>query len=431
MKHEGAGSTTAALDVERIRCDFPILRREVRGKRLVYLDSAATSQKPLSVMEAVEDYYQWYNANVHRGIHELSEEATLAYEKARGKVARFVNAPEAACVAFTKNCTEAINLVAYAWARRRFGPDDEIVLSEMEHHSNLVPWQLAAAECGASLRFIPVTDEGELDLSHLDSLITERTKLVSVTGMSNVLGTYNDVSGIAAAAHTVGALVMVDGAQLAPHAPVDLRALGADFLAFSGHKMLGPTGIGVLVARREILEEMEPFLGGGEMISDVRLEGSTWNEVPWKFEAGTPPIAEAIGFGAAVDYLDQVGMDMVREHERELVRRGLDAIGSVEDIVMYGPNDPERRGATFSFNLRGRDGSLIHPHDVGTLVDAEGIAIRAGHHCAKPLMRRFEVPAMSRASFYLYNTEEEIDLLVEALEKARRFFTGEGRHGAV
>jgi cysteine desulfurase/selenocysteine lyase len=423
-----SGPAAPALDVGRIRRDFPALQRRVNGRPLVYLDSAATSQKPAHVIEAVEDYYRRYNANVHRGIHALSQEATEAYENARVKVARFVNAPDPACVVFTKNCTEAVNLVAYAWARQELGPEDEILLTEMEHHSNLVPWQLAARDCGASLRFIPVTDNGELELDQLDSLATRRTKLVSVTGMSNVLGTYTDLARIMAVAHSVGALVLVDGAQLVPHAPVDFEALGVDFLAFSGHKMLGPTGIGVLVARREILEEMDPFLGGGEMISDVRLDGSTWNDVPWKFEAGTPPIGEAIGLGAAVDYLDQVGMDLAREHEQELVRFALESLESVKGLKLYGPAESKRRGATFSFNIHLPNGSLIHPHDVGTLVDAEGVAIRAGHHCAKPLMRRFGVSAMCRASCYLYNSRGDIEALVAAIEKARRFFAGEVTH---
>jgi cysteine desulfurase/selenocysteine lyase len=412
------------LDARAVRADFPVLDRTVNGKPLVYLDSAATSQKPRQVIDAMTDYYERYNANVHRGIHALAEEATAAYEEARAKVARFVNAPEPECAVFTKNCTEAVNLVAYAWARRRFGPGDVIVCTQMEHHSNLVPWQLAAADCGATLRYIPVTDDGELDLSGLGELIDSRTKLVAVTAMSNVLGTLVDVARIADAAHRAGALILVDGAQLVPHAPADFEAMDADFLVFSGHKMLGPTGIGVLVSRRGLLEEMDPFLGGGEMIRDVTLEGAKWNDIPWKFEAGTPPVAEAIGLGAAVDYLSEIGMDAVREHEIELVRYGLKTLDTIDGIILYGPRDPERRGAALSFNVSDGRGDIIHPHDMGTMLDQEGVAIRAGHHCAKPLMRRYDVAATCRASCYIYNTESEIDVLVEAIEKAKTFFMG-------
>jgi cysteine desulfurase/selenocysteine lyase len=413
-----------SLDVVKVRDDFPILRREVHGRPLVYFDSAATSQKPREVLEAMDDYYKRYNANIHRGVHTLAEEATAAYELAREKIARFVNAPDPRGVVFTRGTTESTNLIAYAWVRRRLGPGDQILSTEMEHHSNIVPWQLAAKDCGATLRYIPVTDDGELDLSRLDELINDRTKLVCVTGMSNVLGTIPDVSRIAAAAHAVGALLLVDGAQLVPHVPTDFEALDCDFLAFSGHKMCGPTGVGALVTRPEILEDMDPFLGGGEMIKDVSLEGAQWNDVPYKFEAGTMMIAEAVGLGAAIDYLTRTGMDTIREHEKELVRYGLKALDEVDDVVVYGLRDPERRGATFSFNLGDGTGGIIHPHDMGTMLDQEGIAIRAGHHCAKPLMRRYDVPATCRASLYLYNTESEIDALIEALEKTRKFFVG-------
>jgi len=412
------------LDPARIRADFPLLAREVNGRPLVYLDSAATSQKPRHVIAALDDFYQRCNSNVHRGIHTLAQEATDAYEGARAKVARFVNAPETSCVVFTRNCTEAVNLVAYSWARRTLGPGDEILVTQMEHHSNLVPWQMAAADSGAALRHIPVTGAGELDLTALDSLLTPRTRLVALTGLSNVLGTRVDLAPVVSAARAAGALVLVDGAQLVPHGPVDFQAIGADFLAFSGHKMLGPTGVGVLVARPDLLDRMHPFLGGGEMIVDVTLERADWKEPPWKFEAGTPPIAEAVALGAAVDYLVSIGMHAVREHERELARRAVPALESVEGLILYGPRDPDRRGAVFSFNVGDGVGGIIHPHDVGTVLDAEGIAVRAGHHCAKPLMRRFNVPAMCRASCYLYNTADDIDALIRAVERARDFFLG-------
>jgi cysteine desulfurase/selenocysteine lyase len=410
------------LDVARVRKDFPILDREVHGKRLVYLDSAATSQKPQRVIDAVGDFYSHRNAAVHRSVHELGEEATAAYEGARATIARFVNADPRGVV-FTRGTTESTNLVAYAWVRRRLGPGDEIVSTVMEHHSNLVPWQMAARDSGATLRYLPVTDSGELDLSTLDSLITPRTKLVCVTGMSNVLGTINSLDQIVAAAHAVGALVLVDGAQLVPHIATDVQAIGCDFLAFSSHKMLGPLGIGALVARPELLEEMDPFLGGGEMIRNVTLEGAEWNDVPYKFEAGTMMVAEAVGFAAAADYLTELGMDAVREHEIQLTRYGLKALDAIDGLVVYGPRDAERRGATFSFNVFESDGELVHPHDIGTILDGDGIAIRAGHHCAKPLMQRFDVPATCRASCYVYNTESELDALVESIERAKVFFS--------
>lgn len=415
----------SGLDVARVRKDFPILEREVHGKHLVYLDSANTSQKPRQVIDAVTDYYEHHNAGVHRAIHVLGEEATAAYEQAREKVARFVNAPSPSAVVFTRGTTESTNLVAYAWARRRLGPGDEILATVMEHHSNIVPWQLAAKDSGATLSYIPVTDGGELDLSTIDALVTSRTKLVCVTGMSNVLGTIPDLGPLIEAAHAVGALVLVDGAQLVPHLPTDFQAIGCDFLAFSSHKMIGPMGVGALVARPELLEEMDPFLGGGEMIRDVALEGSTWNDVPWKFEAGTMMTAEAVGFGAAIDYLDDLGMDAVRSHELELNRYGLETLQAVKGLRIYGPTQADRRGSTFSFNVFDSGGELIHPHDVGQILDQEGVAIRAGHHCAKPLMRRFDVPAMCRASLYVYNTPSEIDTLAESVDKARVFFSGE------
>jgi cysteine desulfurase / selenocysteine lyase len=412
-----------SLDVERVRKDFPILEREVHGKRLVYLDSAATSQKPRQVIDAMTEFYEKTNAGVHRSVHALGEESTVAFEGAREKIAQFVGAPSSASVVFTRGTTEATNLVAYSWARRRLGPGDEILISLMEHHSNIVPWQLAAQDCGASVRYLPVTDEGELSYGEVADFVSPKTKLVSITGMSNVLGTINDLETIVQAARGVGALVLVDGAQLVPHAPVDFQDLGCDFLAFSSHKMLGPTGVGALVARTDLLEETDPFLGGGEMIRNVTVEGSSWNDVPWKFEAGTMMVAETVGFGEAIDYLSGLGMEAVRSHEEDLARYGLKALSEVEGVKVYGPSSAEGRGATFSFNLFEPDGELIHPHDVGTVLDGEGVAIRAGHHCAKPLMTRFDVPATCRASCYVYNTPSDIDALVESVDKARLFFT--------
>lgn len=409
-------TTMPALDVRAIRQDFPILHQEVHGRPLVYLDNAASSQKPRLVIDALDEYYCRYNANVHRGIHTLSEQATAAYEEARRKVARFINARSAKEVIWTRNTTESINLVAYSWGRANIGPGDEILLTEMEHHSNLIPWQLLAKEKNATLRFIPVTEDGSLDLDDLDKLLTRRTRLVSIVHMSNVLGTINPVAEIGRRAHAVGAKILVDGAQSVPHLPVDVQALDCDFLAFSGHKMCGPTGIGVLYGRRELLEAMPPFLGGGDMIKEVFLESASWNELPWKFEAGTPAIAQAIGVGYAVDYLNAVGMDAIHEHERELVRYALAALSQVDGLTLYGPPAKMRGGVT-TFNIPG-----VHPHDIATILDSEGVAIRAGHHCAQPLMRRYGVPATARASFYLYNLPEEVDVLVCGLDKAKTVF---------
>ena len=411
------------LDVERIKADFPLLSREVKGKPLVYLDSAATSQKPKAVIDRIVEYYREHNANPHRGVHTLSEEATAEYEGARAKVARFLGAEENGVV-FTRNCTEAINLVAYAWARRNLKPGDEILCSEMEHHSNLVPWQMAAKDTGAIVRYLPITDDGELDLAGLGRLVNRRTRLVAVTGASNVLGTLPELNPIITAARSVGALVLVDGAQLVPHAPVDFAEMGVDFLAVAGHKMLGPTGIGVLAARAELLDKMDPFLGGGGMILDVRLDGSKWIEPPWKFEAGTPPVAEAVGLGAAVDYLEAVGMEKIREHERQLAVYAIERFSEIDYFTLYGPHNPQRRLATFSFNIGDGRGRHIHPHDAGTYFDGMGVAVRVGHHCAKPLMRRLEVVATCRASCYLYNGPEDIDRLVEAIHGTRKFFLG-------
>ncbi|MCA1831080.1 MAG: SufS family cysteine desulfurase, partial [Actinobacteria bacterium] len=390
--------------------------------RLIYLDSAATSQKPRRVIDAMTDFYEHTNAAVHRSVHMLGEESTSAYEGAREKIARFVNAPDPRGVVFTRGTTEATNLVAYAWARRSLREGDEIVSTVMEHHSNIVPWQMTAADTGATLNFLDITDDGELRYDLLETTINERTKLVCVTGMSNVLGTINDIGPIVERAKAVGALVLVDGAQLAPHVPTDFRALGCDFLAFSSHKMLGPTGIGVLVARPELLDAMDPYVGGGEMISNVTLEGSTWADIPYKFEGGTMMVAEAIGFGAAIDYLNDLGMEAVREHEIELARYGIEKLTNAPGVVVYGPTEPTRRGAVFSFNVFDGD-ELIHPHDVATILDGDGIAVRAGHHCAKPLMTRYGVPATNRASCYVYNNEADIDALVESIGKARVFFS--------
>ncbi|MBI4728488.1 MAG: cysteine desulfurase [Acidobacteria bacterium] len=405
------------LDPKIVRKDFPILDRHVRGgKPLVYLDSAATSQKPSRVIEAVADFYERHNANVHRGVYLLAEEATVLYEEARAKVAGFVGAPDPRALVFTKSCTEAINMVAGGWGRKVLRPGDEIVITEMEHHSNLIPWQMVARDTGAVLVRFPVTDDGFLDIPRAP--ITERTRLVCVAQMSNVLGTINPVRELSEAAHAAGALLLCDGAQGVPHLETDVAALGCDFFAFSGHKMLGPTGSGGLWARPELLEEMDPFLGGGEMIREVWFERATWNEIPYKFEGGTPAIASSIGLGAAVDYLRDLGMGSVRAHEVGLTRRALEALSAIEGLTIHGPADPERRGGVISFWL-----DDVHPHDLATILDADGLAIRAGHHCAQPLMRRLGVPATARASFYVYNTLEDVEALAVALQSARERFS--------
>jgi len=405
------------LDVARIRKDFPILERKVYGKPLVYLDNAATSQKPRQVIDELVRYYENYNANIHRAVHCLGEEATAAYEEARAKVAAFINAPSPECVIFTRNTTEAINLVAYTWGRANVREGDEILLTQMEHHSNLIPWQRLAAEKGATVRYIELTDTQTLALDGLENLFEARTRIMAMPHVSNSMGTINPVGKIAPEARRNGTAFLVDGAQGAPHLPVDVQAIGCDFYAFSSHKMLGPTGIGVLYARKELLEEMEPFLGGGEMIRRVDFEGATWNDLPWKFEAGTPNIADAIGFGAAIDYLNDLGMENVRQHEIEITEYVLNRLGEFDDITLYGPPDPRDRGGVVSFNL-----GDLHPHDIGTVLDRHGVAIRAGHHCTQPLMRTLGVSGTARASFYVYNTLEEVDVLVEALEAAREFF---------
>jgi cysteine desulfurase/selenocysteine lyase len=409
-------STSAAIDVAAIKADFPILGRSVHGAPLTYLDSAATSQKPTVVLDAVEAYYRETNANVHRGVYELAAEATNRFEHGRDAVAKLVGVPREEVI-FTKNASEAINLVAWAWGVRNLRSGDRILVTEMEHHSNIVPWQIVAEVTGAEVDFAPVTPGGELDMDALRAAIGPRTRMVAVVHASNVLGTINPVAEIARMARDAGALCLVDGSQAVPHMPVDVPALGADFYAFTGHKMLGPTGIGVLVGRTAILESMEPFLGGGEMISDVTTAGSKWADLPWKFEAGTPPIAEAVGLGAAAGYLAEVGLEAIRAHEIELTAHMLGALSEVDGITVYGPRDPEARGGAVSFSLPD-----IHPHDIAQLIDREGVCVRAGHHCAKPLMRVLGVGATARASTYLYNSHEDIDTLVRALGDARAMF---------
>ena len=408
------------LDAAKIRQDFPILSKLVYGKPLVYLDNAATSQKPSSVIQTLVDYYEGYNSNVHRGVHALSMESTQRYEEAREKVARFIGAPSTENLIFVRNTTEGINLVAGTWATANLNAGDEILVTEMEHHSNLVPWQQLAKAKGATLRFIPVTDEGTLDLSDLDSLINHQTKLVAMTHMSNVLGTINPVKDITAKAHAGGAHVLIDAAQSVPHLPVDVVDLDCDFLAFSSHKMLGPTGIGGLYVKSSVLEQMEPFLTGGEMVQEVTFQGATWNDLPMRFEAGTPNIAGSIGLGAAVDYLEALGMDEVHRHETEITQYALEALKELaEEFTFYGPTDPAQRGGIISFSS-----PQIHPHDLGTILDQAGIAIRAGHHCAMPLVRdRLGLAATARASFYVYNTTDEVDLLVATLKDALRYFS--------
>ncbi len=410
-------STHTVFDVRRIRADCPVLRRQVRpGVPLIYLDSTATSQKPRSVLEAMDTFYRQHNANIHRGIHTLAEEATAAYEEARRKVARFINAPEARQVIFTRNTTESINLVAQTWGRANLHAGDLVILTELEHHSNLVPWQMLAAERDLRLEFIPVDDQGLLDLETYRKLLEQRPKLVAFTHMSNVLGTITPAREIIRLAHQAGAITLLDGAQSVPHIPVDVQALDADFLAFSAHKMCGPTGIGALYGRRELLEEMPPFLGGGDMIRTVHLRSFTANELPHKFEAGTPAIAEGVGFGAAVDYLSAIGMEAVRAHEHSVTTYALERLREVPGLRLYGP-PPEHRGGVAAFTLEG-----VHPHDVAQVLDRYGIAVRAGHHCAQPLHEKLGIPATTRASFYLYNTREEVDALVSALYKTKEIF---------
>jgi cysteine desulfurase/selenocysteine lyase len=403
------------LDVKAIRADFPILDQEVRpGVPLVYLDNAATSQKPLSVIETMNDYYRRYNSNVHRGIHKLSEQATDAYENARKRIARFINAASFREIIYTRNTTESINLVAWSWGRANIRQGDVIISTEMEHHSNIVPWQILAQQTGAELRFVPLTEEGLLDMAAFHAMLDERVKLVTVTHMSNVVGTIQPVREMAEAAHAVGALILVDGAQSAPHVPVDVRAMDCDFFAFSGHKMLGPTGIGVLYGKRAVLEAMPPFLAGGDMIKRVELSGAVWNDLPYKFEAGTPSIAEAIGLGAAIDYLEKVGLEAIHQHEIAITAYALDRLAEVPGMRVLGPADARLRGGLAAMVMADH-----HPHDIAEILNYEGVAVRAGHHCAMPLHQRYGVVASTRASFYLYNDFEEVDRLIAALYKAR------------
>jgi cysteine desulfurase/selenocysteine lyase len=407
----------AKLDARKLRADFPILEQEIHGKPLAYLDSAVSAQKPRQVLDAIRTFYETSYGNVHRGVYTLSERATEGYEGARQKVATFVNAPQSREIVFTRNATESINLVAYAWGLSTLGPGDLVVVTELEHHSNFVPWQYVAKRTGAGFRAIRLTDAGELDLDCLDEISAEGdVKVVAANYVSNALGTVNPVERLSAWAHEQGAVMVVDAAQAAPHRRVDVQALGCDFLAFSAHKMCGPTSVGALWGRHELLAKMEPFNLGGHMIRSVNLDETTWGDVPAKFEAGTQPIAEAVGFGAAVDYLEEVGLEAIEQHEHELVAYALERMADVPGITMYGPA-PERRAGIVSFNLDG-----IHPHDVSQVLDYDGVAIRAGHHCCQPLMQRLGVAATNRASFYLYTIPEEIDRLVEGLHKTRKVF---------
>jgi cysteine desulfurase/selenocysteine lyase len=410
------------LDVEGVRKDFPILDREVNGNKLVYLDSGATSQKPQQVIDAVREHYEHHNANVSRSVHTLGTEATEAFEGARAKVASFVGATSPSEIVFTRNSTESLNLVAYSFLtgtdpRFQLKPGDEIVITEMEHHSNIVPWQLLAQRTGATLRWIGITDDGRLDLSTLDEIVNERTKVVSFVHVSNIIGTINPITPLVERAHQVGALVVLDASQSVPHFPVDVTELGVDFVAFTGHKMLAPTGIGALWGRYELLDAMPPFLSGGSMIEIVDRTGTTFLPPPARFEAGTPAIAEAVGLGAAVDYLSAVGMEAIRDHERDLVTYALDALHEVPGLRIIGPDTPVDRGGAVSFTVEG-----VHPHDVGQILDAEGVQVRVGHHCARPTCVRFGVPATTRASFYLYTTHDEIDALVRGLDAVRKVF---------
>ena len=405
-----------AVDVAKVRADFPILSRMINGHPLVYLDSGATSQRPNQVIDAEADFYRHHNANAHRGLYQLGEEATELFEGARAKLASFVGAPAPETIVFTRGTTESMNLIAYGWVRKFLREGDEVLITEMEHHSNIVPWQLAAAAIGATLRYIPLTDDGMLDLSDLGSLLTDRTKLLSVTGMSNALGTMTPLRQLVDAAHAVGALVAVDGAQLVPHHRVDVTELDCDFLAISGHKMLGPTASGGLYAKAEHLEAMDPMFGGGEMIREVYHDHATWNDVPYKFEAGTMQIGQQVGLGAAIDYLEALGMDEVRAHEEEITRYALDRLID-SGATVFGPKDVADRGGAVSFWYRD-----VHPHDLATILNEHGVAIRAGHHCAQLVMRRYGVPATARASFYVYNTTEEVDVLIDALAAAQDIF---------
>ncbi|MEW5923253.1 MAG: cysteine desulfurase [Candidatus Zixiibacteriota bacterium] len=405
------------MDPVRIRKDFPLLKRRINGQKLVYLDNAATTQKPETVLDALDAYYSQTNANVHRGLHTLAEEATSAYEATRDKVASFIGGVKREEIIFTRNATESINIVASSWGTENIKSGDRIVITQMEHHANLIPWIMLAKKNGADLQYIPIDANGYLDLSHINDIINPRTKLVALTHMSNVLGTINPVEEIISLAHKVGAIALVDGAQSVPHMPVNARAMNADFLAFSAHKMLGPTGIGILYGKEELLRGMTPVTFGGEMISLVTFNDVTWAELPWKFEAGTPNIADAVAFSPALDYLSQIGMDAVRQHEKELTGYALDRLSEIDSLKIYGPRNIEHRGGAVSFT-----DSDIHPHDLAQFLDSRGIALRAGHHCAQPLARLLGVSSTARASFYIYNTSDEIDMLHDALKEARRYF---------
>lgn len=407
-----------ALDPRVLRRDFPIFQRTIHEKPLIYLDNAATTQRPQAVINAITEYYQRYNANVHRAVHTLSHEASVAYEDAHKKAAKFVNARSWREIIFTRNATEALNVVAYAWGLHNLNPGDEVLVTIMEHHSNLVPWQMLRDLKKIELKFLDVTDQGRLKLDELSKLVTSRTKLVGMIYASNVLGTINPIREIIEAARRVGAVTVVDAAQAAPHIPIDVQALGCEFLAISGHKMLGPTGIGFLYGRRELLEAMRPFLHGGDMISTVTTESVTFNELPWKFEAGTPHIAGGIGLGAAIDYLLALGLENVYAHEQKILEYALEKLSQIEGLEIYGPKETQDRLAVISFNLRG-----VHPHDVAGILDEAGIAVRSGHHCAQPLMRRLGMENTARASFYIYNSEDDVDALVDALKTVRKLFS--------
>ena len=409
--------STKAVDVEKVKEDFPILDRKVHGKRLVYLDNAATTQKPKVVIDSLVDYYSKYNANVHRGVHQLSVEATEAYENSRRKVAAFINSPSPQEIVFTRGTTESINLVKFAWGSKFVKKGDVILLTLMEHHSNMVPWQLLARETGARLEYAPITPDGKIDMGRFESLLGLSPALVAFTQCSNVLGTINDAERLCSMAKKSGATTLVDAAQSAPHMPLDVQRMGCDFAAFSGHKMLGPTGIGVLYGRRELLDSMEPFQSGGDMIREVHVDGARWNDVPYKFEAGTTSIADAITLGVAIDYLNSVGMKNVRRHEVQLLEYAFEAMSRIPNLKIYGPMGPEERGGVISFNL-----ADIHPHDMASILDEEGVAIRSGHHCAQPLMDHLDVPGTSRASFYIYNSTADIDAFIGALLKAKSVF---------
>ena len=401
----------SSLNVEKIRRDFPIFKN---NPDLIFLDNASTTQKPQQVIDTLTHYYENYNSNIHRGIYTIAEKATAAYEKTRDKVAAFIGTEDRQSIVFTRGTTESINLVASSWGQN-LKPGDEVLITEMEHHSNIIPWQLICEKTGASLKYIPISEDGTLDLSNSGTYFTEKTKIVCVIHQSNVFGTINPIAEIVKMAHDVGALVLVDSAQSVPHHSVDVSKLGCDFFAFSGHKMMGPTGVGVLYARQEILKEMNPFMGGGEMIREVSMEKSTWNDIPWKFEAGTPNIAQVIGLGAAIDYLNEIGLQSIFDYEKKLLGYGQEKLQKIPGLTIYGTS--KNKGAVISFNI-----TNIHPHDVAHILDTSGIAIRAGHHCAQPIMKRLSVPATNRASFYLYNTFEEIDSLIEGLTKTVDLF---------